>query len=85
MSAILKHKKRRSFVCGSDEHGVPITIRAMKEGISPQDVVDKYHTLIKDSFAQMGISFDVYSRTSSPLTSPNRSGLFHTITRAGCF
>jgi len=47
------------FVCGSDEHGVPITIRAMKEGITPQQVVDKFHTLIKDSFAQMGISFDI--------------------------
>ena len=53
------------FIGGSDEHGVPITIRTKKEGITPQDVVDRYHTLIKDSFKEFGISFDVYSRTSS--------------------
>jgi methionyl-tRNA synthetase len=55
------------FVCGSDEHGVPVTIRAQKEGMSVQEVVDKYHQLIKNSFEQFGISFDIYSRTSSPL------------------
>ena len=54
------------FIGGSDEHGVPITIRAKKEGITPQDVVDRYHSLIKKSFEEFGISFDVYSRTSSP-------------------
>ena len=53
------------YVCGSDEHGVPITIRARKEGITPQDVVDRYHELIKKSFEDFGISFDVYSRTTS--------------------
>lgn len=53
------------FVCGSDEHGVPITIKARKEGCSPQDVVDKYHKIIKDSFAGLGIDFDIYSRTTS--------------------
>ena len=53
------------YVCGSDEHGVPITIRARKEGITPQDVVDRYHELIKKSFADFGISFDIYSRTTS--------------------
>ncbi len=53
------------FVGGSDEHGVPITIRAKKEGVTPQDVVDKYHGIIKKSFEEFGISFDVYSRTSS--------------------
>ena len=53
------------FVGGSDEHGVPVTIRAKKEGCTPQDVVDRYHTLIKQSFADFGISFDVYSRTTS--------------------
>ncbi|MGN0087213.1 MAG: methionine--tRNA ligase [Alloprevotella sp.] len=53
------------FVCGSDEHGVPITIRARKEGCSPQDVVDRFHKMIKDSFADFGISFDIYSRTTS--------------------
>jgi len=58
-------KRDVKFVCGSDEHGVPITIRAMKEGVTPQDVVDKYNTIIKDSFADMGISFDIYSRTSN--------------------
>ena len=53
------------FVGGSDEHGVPITVRARKEGITPQDVVDRYHKMIKDSFREFGISFDVYSRTTS--------------------
>ena len=53
-------------VCGSDEHGVPITIKARKEGVSPQVIVDRYHTLIKESFRRLGISFDIYSRTSSP-------------------
>ena len=53
------------FIGGSDEHGVPITIRAKKEGITPQDVVDRYHSLIKESFKEFGISFDVYSRTTS--------------------
>ncbi len=54
-----------AFICGSDEHGVPITIRARKEGITPQDVVDRYHMLIKKSFEDFGISFDIYSRTTS--------------------
>src|ERR1700759_522052 len=58
-------KKDIKFVCGSDEHGVPITIRAMKEGVTPQQVVDKYHALIKESFEKMNISFDIYSRTSN--------------------
>ena len=53
------------FIGGSDEHGVPITIRAKKEGVTPQDIVDKYHSLIKKSFEEFGISFDIYSRTSS--------------------
>ena len=53
------------FIGGSDEHGVPITIRAKKEGITPQDVVDRYHTMIKKSFEDFGISFDIYSRTTS--------------------
>lgn len=53
------------FVCGSDEHGVPITIKAKKEHISPQQVVDKYHRMMGDAFAEFGISFDIYSRTSS--------------------
>lgn len=62
------------FVCGSDEHGVPITIRAMKEGVSPQQIVDKYHAIIKDSFAQMGISFDIYSRTSNKVHHETAAG-----------
>ena len=55
------------FIGGSDEHGVPVTIRAKKEGCTPQDVVDRYHNLIKKSFAEFGISFDVYSRTTSSI------------------
>lgn len=55
-----------AFICGSDEHGIPITIRARKEGVTPQDIVDKYHTIIKKSFEDLGISFDYYSRTTSP-------------------
>ena len=55
-----------AFICGSDEHGIPITIRAKKEGVTPQDIVDKYHEIIKKSFADLGISFDEYSRTTSP-------------------
>ncbi len=54
-----------AFICGSDEHGIPITIRAKKEGVSPQDIVDKYHEIIKKSFSNLGISFDQYSRTTS--------------------
>jgi len=57
-------KRDVKFIGGSDEHGVPITIRALKEGITPQQVVDRYHALIKESMAQMGLSFDIYSRTS---------------------
>ena len=55
------------FIGGSDEHGVPITVRARKEGITPQDVVDRYHKMIKDSFQEFGISFDIYSRTTSDI------------------
>ena len=57
-------KEEVLFIGGSDEHGVPITIRAKKEGCTPQDVVDRYHTLIRDSFKEFGISFDVYGRTT---------------------
>jgi methionyl-tRNA synthetase len=56
-----------AFVCGSDEHGVPITIKAKKEGITPQQVVDKYHAIIKKSFGDFGITFDNYSRTSAKI------------------
>lgn len=58
--------KEVAFICGSDEHGIPITIRAKKEGVSPQDIVDQYHSIIKKSFEDLGISFDEYSRTTSP-------------------
>lgn len=64
------------FVCGSDEHGVPITIKAKKEGVSPQDVVDKYHKQIKDSFSEFGISFDNYSRTTAEIHHKTASEFF---------
>ena len=64
------------FVCGSDEHGVPVTIRARKEGISVQEAVDKYHALIRDSFEGFGISFDVYSRTSAQIHHRTASDFF---------
>ena len=64
------------FVCGSDEHGVPITIRARKEGVTPQQVVDKYHESIRDSFKEFGISFDIYSRTSNPTHHETASDFF---------
>lgn len=78
-------KRDVKFVCGSDEHGVPITIRAMKEGITPQQVVDKYHNLIKDSFEQMGISFDIYSRTSNPVHHKTSSDFFTNLYEKGLF
>lgn len=64
------------YICGSDEHGVPITIKAREQGCSPQDIVDKYHELIKDSFAEFGISFDIYSRTSSKIHEETASEFF---------
>ena len=73
------------FVCGSDEHGVPITIRAMKEGITPQEVVNKYHAIIRDSFAQMNISFDVFSRTSAKVHHETASAFFRVMYDKGLF
>ena len=73
------------FIGGSDEHGVPITIRATKEGVTPQDVVDKYHAIIKDSFADFGISFDVYSRTSSQMHHDTASEFFKKLYHDGKF
>ncbi|ALI98379.1 methionine--tRNA ligase [Rufibacter tibetensis] len=73
------------FVCGSDEHGVPITIRAKKEGITPQQAVDKYHELIKNSFADFNISFDIYSRTSSKTHAEIASGFFRKLYDEGKF
>ena len=72
-------------VCGSDEHGVPITIKARKEGVSPQVIVDRYHTLIKESFRRLGISFDIYSRTSSPTHYKTASEFFRKLYDEGKF
>lgn len=74
-----------AFICGSDEHGVPITIKAKKEGISPQDVVDRYHKIIKDSFNEFGISFDNYSRTSAEIHHETASDFFKTLHQKGAF
>ncbi len=73
------------FIGGSDEHGVPITIRARKEGVTPQDVVDRYHKLIKDSFEEFGISFDVYGRTTSKVHGETASDFFRTLYDKGEF
>ena len=78
-------KKDVKFVGGSDEHGVPITIRAMKEGVSPQEVVDKYHALIKDSLERMGVSFDIYSRTSNKVHHETASAFFKKMYDDGLF
>ena len=72
-------------VCGSDEHGVSITIKARKEGVSPQVIVDRYHTLIKESFRRLGISFDIYSRTSSPTHNKTASEFFRKLYDEGKF
>ena len=73
------------FIGGSDEHGVPITIKARKEGISPQQVVDKYHEIIKKSFEELGISFDIYSRTSLPIHHETASNFFKKLYDEGKF
>lgn len=73
------------FICGSDEHGVPITIKAKQEGISPQDVVDKFHEMNKDSFEKLGITFDIYSRTTSPVHYKTASEFFKTLYDKGEF
>ena len=73
------------WVCGSDEHGVPITIRASQEGVSPQAVVDKYHELIKRSFEEFGMTFDIYHRTSSPLHHATAAEFFTTLYDKGEF
>jgi methionyl-tRNA synthetase len=74
-----------AFIGGSDEHGVPITLKAKKEGITPQDVVDKYHEMIRESFDKFGISFDVYSRTSAKVHHETASGIFKTLYDKGAF
>jgi methionyl-tRNA synthetase len=68
-----------AFICGSDEHGVPITIKAKKEGVSPQDIVDKYHAIIKKSFEDFGVSFDNYSRTSAQIHHVTAQEFFKTL------
>ncbi|MFT3752626.1 MAG: methionine--tRNA ligase [Paludibacter sp.] len=73
------------FVGGSDEHGVPITIKAKKEGVSPQDIVDRYHGIIKKSFEDFGITFDIYSRTTSKTHKELASDIFKTIEEKGGF
>ncbi|MBP3614570.1 MAG: methionine--tRNA ligase [Bacteroidaceae bacterium] len=73
------------FIGGSDEHGVPVTIRAKKEGITPQDVVDRYHNIIKESFEGFGISFDVYSRTTSDTHKQLASDFFRKLYDDGKF
>ena len=72
-------------VCGSDEHGVPITIKARKEGVSPQEIVDRYHRLIKESFERLGMSFDIYSRTSSKTHAETASAFFRKLYDEGKF
>ena len=72
-------------VCGSDEHGVPITIKARKEGVTPQDIVDRYHEIIKDAFKRLGMSFDIYSRTSSETHRKTASDFFRKLYDEGKF
>ena len=74
-----------AFIGGSDEHGVPITIKAQKEGVTPQDIVDRYHKIIKDSFEELGISFDIYSRTSSKTHHELSSAFFKKLYGEGKF
>ena len=80
----LKHRDVL-FVCGSDEHGVPITLLAKKKGCSPQDIVDRYHALIRDSFKEFGISFDVFGRTTSEVHRQTASDFFRTLYDKGEF
>ena len=74
-----------AFIGGSDEHGVPITLKAKNEGVTPQDIVDKYHGIIKDAFSRFGISFDVYSRTSAKVHHETASAFFKKLYNEGKF
>lgn len=74
-----------AFIGGSDEHGVPITLKAKNEGVTPQDIVDKYHGMIKDSFQRFGISFDIYARTSDPIHYQTASEIFLKLYQDGKF
>ena len=73
------------FIGGSDEHGVPITIKARQQGVTPQQIVDKYHGMIKKSFEEFGISFDIYSRTSNQIHHETASEFFTTLYDKGEF
>ena len=85
-SRFQRAKKRDiRFICASDEHGVPITIRAMKEGVSPQAIVDKYHAIIRDSFQKLDISFDIYSRTSNAIHHETSAAFFKKMYDEGLF
>jgi methionyl-tRNA synthetase len=79
------NKRDVVFICGSDEHGVPITIKARKEGITPQQVVDKYHAMMKNSFAEFGISFSIYSRTTNKIHHETASDFFKKLYDKGSF
>ena len=85
----VRYKRMRGedvlFICGSDEHGVPITIKARANGVTPQDIVDKYHGIIKDSFVRLGINFDIYSRTTSKVHDKNASEFFRELYDKGKF
>jgi len=78
-------KEDVKFICGSDEHGIAITMRAKKEGITPQEVVDRYHTLMQSTFEKFGIEFDVYARTSDPLHHETAAAFFTTLYNKGVF
>ena len=79
------NKRDVKFVCGSDENGVPITLKAKREGITPQEVVDKYHKIIGDSFKEFGVSFDIYHRTSSTTHHQTAADFFETLYDKGVF
>jgi methionyl-tRNA synthetase len=79
------NKRDVKFICGSDENGVPITLKAKKEGITPQEVVDKYHKIIGDSFQEFGVSFDIYHRTSSLTHHQTASDFFEKLYKKGVF
>ncbi len=74
-----------AFICGSDEHGVPITLKARKEGVSPQDIVDRYHAINKKAFEDLGISFDIYSRTSNQVHHETAAAFFEKLYHEGKF
>ena len=74
-----------AFVCGSDEHGMAITMKARKEGVTPREIVDRYHEMMRDALAEFGVQFDIYSRTSSPKHAEVASNFFQTLYEKGVF